>query len=157
KQIGDAVRDEHTERQLAKASAAFREKAPFDLARDVQFHRPCIDANCVVENSTADDVISGKTVESADPSGFPDSDLRCDLDDMRVLEARYLVFHETEIFLDLPPAFDLTGAELQRVGRVHGAPLGVADLRDVGAPFRRILLRTHDRALAREAVALASD
>jgi hypothetical protein len=63
-----------------------------------------------------------------------------------VFEARHLGAQKAHVLDDLAPAFDLGGAELARVGGVHGAALGVAQLRDVGAPLAGVALRPQDGA-----------
>ena len=98
------------------------------------------------------DVVARQRIEPLDAPRFADADLRRDLDDGRLLEARHLGLQEAEVLDDLAPAFDLAVAQLARVDAVHRLALRVADLRDVGAPFARIDLRPQDRAFAREVV-----
>src|SRR5258706_13608532 len=120
----------------------------------MQLHRPGIDTDRVLEVGATDDVFAGEAVKAPNTPGLANAHLRRDLDDVRVLEARNFVLHETKIFLDLPSPINLPVAELKGIRRVHGEPIAVADLGYIGAPFGRVLLRTHNRAVAGKAIAL---
>ena len=107
----------------------------------------------IVEVRAAEHVFAGQPVGAEDAPRLAHTHLRRDLGDLGGLETRHLGAQETHEFDDLAPAFGLGGAELARVGGVDGAALRVAQLRDVGAPFRWVALRAQDGAAAREVVA----
>src|SRR6185312_8591833 len=68
-------------------------------------------------------------------------------------ETGRLALEEVEEGKRLLAAFDLAARELACVCAVDGAAVGRLYLRDVHPPFARVLLRTKDRALARETCA----
>ena len=87
---------------------------------------------------------------AGDAARLADAELRRDVDDVGVREARRLALQELEELADLAAALDLAGGQLVGVGAVERAAVRLLQLRDVDAPFDRILLRPHDRALARK-------
>src|SRR5438445_11355942 len=120
-----------------------------DVALHVRLDRPRVHADRVVEARALEDVALSKLVVADDAPRLAHADLRCDLEDVGLLESR-LFAKEREEVDDLAPALELGAAELLGVRRVDCAAVGIRELRHVHAPFRRILLRTDDRRLARK-------
>ena len=93
------------------------------------------------------------SVSRYSPSDAPrlaDADLRRDLDDVGLLEARRAFLDELEHVPALLAAFDLAVRKLARVDAADGRAARVLDLREVGAPLDRVALRPNDRLLARK-------
>ncbi len=147
-----AARQQHAKRQLVEAARLRdRRPAPLDVAGDVQLERPAVDADRVGEARAADDLVAAQDVLADEAPRLADADLRRDLEQVGVLEARDARAQEAQVVDRLAPAFDLAARERARVGAVDRAAVGVLQLRDVDAPLARVALRPDDRAAAREA------
>src|SRR6266850_3690993 len=119
------------------------------------FDRPAVHADAVGEVGAIEHIVLGQLVFAAHAAGLADADLRRDLGDVGALEAGRRLADELEGVPHLPAPLDLAPGELPGVDPAHGGAVGIADLREVGAPFDRVGLRPHDRLLAREAPAFA--
>src|SRR5690606_32716998 len=80
-------------------------------------------------------------------------DLRRDLDDVRVVEARRHALDELEDVPALATPLDFAIAQLPRVDAADRGAVRVLDLGEIRTPLDRIALRAHDRLLAREPLA----
>ena len=150
-QVLHLLRQDHAVRHLAEA-ARLRDRGPqpFDVAGDMLLARPAVDADGVVEARAGYDVLAAELIRPGDPPRLADAELRRGIDDIGIGEARRLALEEFEELHHLAAAFDLAGGEFVGIGAVERAAVRLLHLRDVDAPLDRVLLRAHDRALARE-------
>src|SRR5262249_17828869 len=130
-----------------------RREHELHVAFDVRLDGPAVDADGVVEVAALEDVLMGQRVLAANAARFADAELRCDLDDVGVVESRSDALDELKDVPALPTALDLAVRELPGVDAVDRCAVGILDLRHVRAPFNRVALRPEHRLLAGEAAA----
>src|SRR4051812_25821073 len=112
--------------------------------------RPAIDADCVVKVNAIEDIVLSELILAAHAACLANADLRGDVRDIGALEARCRLTNELERVPHLSAAFELAIGKLACIDAADGAAVGIADLREVGAPLHRIRLGPHDRLLARK-------
>jgi hypothetical protein len=125
--------------------------APDHVAGDVSFDRPAIDADRIVEAGAGEHIVAGERIAAGDAARLADAELRRNIDDVRIGEARRTRFQKREERERLAAAFALARAQFARVGAVDGAAIAGFQLCDVHPPFALVLHRPHNRALARKA------
>src|ERR1700761_9009416 len=142
---------------IEAAAAGDSLPAKNDIAGDVIFDRPAVDADCVRKACALKNIVFGELIVADNPARLADAQLRRQIDDIGVGERRNALSEKIERLPDLPAPFDLTIAQLVGIRAVDGASVLVTHLGDVGAPFDAVLLRADDRRLSRKlASSLAS-
>ena len=114
-QVVEAGRHQHAIGQVVEAARAGNVgPAPDHVARHMVFDRPAVDADGVGKARAGKHVIGGELVMADDPAGLADAELRRDVDDIGIGEARRLAAQEFEERQRLAPAFDFARRSVRR-------------------------------------------
>src|SRR6185437_6939414 len=131
-------------------ATAFRYLLPLDpdVARHMILDRPAIDADRIREAGATQDVFLSQNIISHDATRLANTELRCDIYDVGFAECRHIRTKKLEDFRDLTPSLDLAMRQLNSIGAIDSAAVGVCHLSDIHSPFDIVSLWTDDRRLA---------